>query len=361
MFNRKKMGILLLIVCLMVTLVVGCAPKQPTAPAGPAAGDAVKPVELKFHFQDPPTGPMGTAFKKWADEVAAKTDGNVKVVLYPSATLGPGPKGIELAKDGVSDISWASIGLYAGRFPLTETLISPMLGLKDAQHAAKIAWKLYETSAEVNKEWADTGTKVIGLMSGGESPIGTFNEVKSLADFKGKKMRFLGGTPTEFAKQIGAVPAVMPGPEMYQQLEKKVIDGWTIDWQAVQGFKLTEITPVISRLNSGSLYHSIHVIVMNKNAYAKIPEKYKAAFDSLCGDHFSQLVAKVYDDCTDPTIKAAEAKGNKVVYFSKEIETEMAAVAQKVTTDYAKKLDDKGLAGTKTFDLIKKLIADNPK
>lgn len=360
MRNWKKFGSLLLILCLMVTLVIGCSAPANQPASQPAANQEVKPVELKFHFQDPPTGPMGTAFKKWADEVAQKTDGNVKVVLYPSATLGPGPKGIELAKDGVSDISWASIGLYAGRFPLTETLISPMLGLKDTQHAAKIAWKLYETSAEVNKEWSDSGTKVIAMMSGGESPIGTFSEVKSLADLKGKKMRFLGGTPTEFAKQIGAVPVVLPGPEMYQQLEKKVIDGWTIDWQAVQGFKLTEITPVISRLNSGSLYHSIHVIVMNQNSYAKIPEKYKATFDSLCGDYFSQLVAKVYDDCTEPTIKAAEAKGNKVVYFPKEVEADLAVVAQKVTADYAKKLDEKGLAGTKTFDLIKKLIAENP-
>lgn len=359
MLSWKKFGTLFLILGVMVTLVIGCGSPAKQA-ATPAAGDAVKPVELKFHFQDPPNGPMGTAFKMWADEVAKKTEGNVKVVLYPSATLGPGPKGIELAHDGISDISWASIGLYAGRFPLTETLISPMLGLKNAQHAAKIAWKLYETSPEVNKEWADTGTKVIAMMSGGESPIGTLKEIKTINDFKGLKMRWLGGTPTDFAKQIGAVPSVMPGPEMYQQLEKKVIDGWTIDWQAVQGFKLTEISPYITRLNSGSLYHSIHVIAMNPNSYTKIPEKYKATFDSLCGDYFSQLVAKVYDDCTDPTIKAAEAKGNKVVFMPKDVEVQMTEIANNVTTNYAKKLDEKGLAGTKTFDLIKKLVKENP-
>lgn len=87
-------------------------------------------------------------------------------------------------------------------------------------------------------------------------------------------MRSLGGTPTEFTKLIGAVPAVMPPPEMYQQLEKKVLDGWSIDWQAVKGFKLTEITPYIYRFNS-SFYHSMNVIVMNEDSYAKIPDKYK--------------------------------------------------------------------------------------
>ncbi|KUO63085.1 MAG: hypothetical protein APF84_11195 [Gracilibacter sp. BRH_c7a] len=358
MLNWKRTGLLLLIVCLMVTMVVGCSAPA-SQPAAPSEEEVIEPVELKMHFQDPPHGPMGTAFQKWADEVAAKTDGIVKVTLYPSATLGPGPKGIELAQDGISDISWASIGLYAGRFPLTETLIAPMLGFKDGRHASKIGWKLYETSGDVQKEWAETGTKVIGLMSGGETPLGTFKEIKSLDDFKGLKMRSLGGTPTEFTKQIGAVPAVMPPPEMYQQLEKKVLDGWSIDWQAVQGFKLTEITPYIYRFNT-SFYHSMHVIVMNEDSYAKIPDKYKETFDSLCGDYFSQLVANVYDDCTEPTIKAAEDSGNTVAFLPEDVEAQMAPIAEQVINDYAKAVDAKGLAGTKTLELIKELLKQNP-
>lgn len=361
MNHWRKAGTLFLILCLMLTLVIGCSSSnsQPASEPSDEPAEEVKPVELKMHFQDPPHGPMGTAFQMWADEVAEKTDGVVKVTLYPSATLGPGPKGIELAQDGISDISWASIGLYAGRFPLTETMIAPMLGFKDSRHASKIGWMLYEQSEDVQQEWAETDTRFIGFMSGGETPLGVFKEINSLDDLSGLKLRSLGGTPTEFLKKVGAVPAVMPPPEMYQQLEKKVLDGWTIDWQAVQGFKLTEITPYIYRFND-SYYHSMHVIVMNKDAYAKIPDKYKETFDSLCGNHLSQLVAGVYDDCTEPTIKATEENGNEVLYLPEDVEAEMKPIAEEVINNYAQQLDEKGLAGTETLELIKKLVEENP-
>lgn len=358
MFIWKRKISMFVIFLLAAALVIGCSSTPASQPAQPAE-KPVEPVELKLHFQDPPHGPMGRAFQAWADEVAAKTDGNVKITLYPSATLGPGPKGIELAKDGISDISWASIGLYAGRFPLTETLIAPMLGFKDGQHASKIAWKLYETSEDVKKEWDGTGLKFIGINSGGETPLGTLKEIKTMDDLKGLKLRSLGGTPVEFMKRIGAVPAVMPPPEMYQQIEKGVLDGWTIDWQAVQGFKLTEITPYIYRFNT-SFYHSLHVMVMNPDSYAKIPDKYKDTFDSLCGDYLSQLVSGFYDDCTDPTIKAAEDSGNTVAFLPEDLEADMAVIAEQVIADYAKGLDDKGLAGTKTLETIKDLLKQNP-
>ena len=49
-------------------------------------------------------------------------------------------------------------------------------------------------------------------------------EVKTIADFKGLKMRLGGGLIGDVMTKLGAVPQSIPGGEIYQALEKGTID-----------------------------------------------------------------------------------------------------------------------------------------
>ena len=48
-------------------------------------------------------------------------------------------------------------------------------------------------------------------------------------------MRVLGGPPTEMAKALGAVPTLIPMPDVYQSLDKGVIDAAAAPWEAIAG------------------------------------------------------------------------------------------------------------------------------
>jgi TRAP-type C4-dicarboxylate transport system substrate-binding protein len=39
------------------------------------------------------------------------------------------------------------------------------------------------------------------------------------------------------AKALGAVPTLIPMPDVYQSLDKGVVDGAAAPWEAVQGFR----------------------------------------------------------------------------------------------------------------------------
>ena len=65
--------------------------------------------------------------------------------------------------------------------------------------------------------------------------------MKTLDEFKGLKFRVLGGPPTEMAKALGAVPTLIPMPDVYQSLDKGVVDGAAAPWEAVQAFRLYEV------------------------------------------------------------------------------------------------------------------------
>lgn len=357
-----KLVSLLLILCLVMSLTVACGSNKETGKANNESSDAPKKVvELKFHYQDPQTGPLGRAIDDWAKQVNEKTNGAVKITPYPSATLGPGPKGIELTSDGVADISWGSTGLYAGRFPVTDTLLLPMLGVKTAKEGSKVAWDFYKEFEGVKKEWDETGLKLIGLIGTGNTPIGTLKEIKTLDDFKGLSIRTIGGAPAEFFKAIGASPVIMPPGELYQSMEKRVLDGWAIDWQALVGFKLNEITPYILELKNNTYLH-VHFIVMNKNSYEKIPEEYREVFDSLCGDYLSQLIASYYDASEEPGKKATvEEYKNHLITLPDEEEAKMVQISQNIQDEYAKQLDEKGLKGTEALAKVKELVQKHKK
>lgn len=49
----------------------------------------------------------------------------------------------------------------------------------------------------------------------------------AIADFKGVKMRCTAGTPSEVAKLVGATPVVMAPPEIYEALQRGIVEGTT--------------------------------------------------------------------------------------------------------------------------------------
>lgn len=49
--------------------------------------------------------------------------------------------------------------------------------------------------------------------------------IRSFEEFKGKKIRFPGGMIAEIFSHAGVSTSILPGGEVYQALEKGLIDG----------------------------------------------------------------------------------------------------------------------------------------
>ena len=81
--------------------------------------------------------------------------------------------------------------------------------------------------------------------------------MKTLDDMKGLKLRVLGGPPTEMAKALGAVPTLIPMPDMYQALDKGVVDGAAVPWEAMHGFRLYEVAKNFTMVPFYAAYFSV--------------------------------------------------------------------------------------------------------
>ena len=62
----------------------------------------------------------------WAQKVAAKSNGRLKIQIFPAMQLGGAPPQLfDQARDGVADIIWTLPGNTPGRFPKIEVFERP--------------------------------------------------------------------------------------------------------------------------------------------------------------------------------------------------------------------------------------------
>ena len=242
--------------------------------AGPA-----KTIELRFAHHDPPNGPGGRSTAAWAKKVEEATKGKVKITMYPASALAKGNATFDAVKSKVAHIGWSVNGLYAGRFPLTDLLSQPFIGVESSTEGSLALWNNYQKFPEVRAEYDDV--KVLVLHTHQGAPIGTRKvAVKRLDDLKGLKIRATAGGALQWLKAVGAAPLTMPPFDIYTNMEKGVIDGWTIDLIGAEGFKIFEVTDYYT---SPYYYVNTFWVVMNKDVWASLPADVQQAIESVSG------------------------------------------------------------------------------
>ena len=126
-------------------------------------------------------------------------------------------------RSGIADIGWCVQGYWPEQTPLSDVMSLPFLPISSAEKGSETLWKLYEKFPSVQKEFNEIQPLV--LYTSSPNLLVSKKQVRTLEDFKGLKLRVLGGPPTEMAKALGAVPTLIPMPDVYQSLDKGVVDG----------------------------------------------------------------------------------------------------------------------------------------
>jgi len=102
------------------------------------AGAAGAPLELNYAIFFPATHGHTLLATEWAREVEKRTDGAVKINIFPGATLIPPDQTYDGVVKGIADIGMSVLSYSKGRFPLTEVLDLP-LGYTSGLQATRLA------------------------------------------------------------------------------------------------------------------------------------------------------------------------------------------------------------------------------
>jgi tripartite ATP-independent transporter DctP family solute receptor len=181
---------------------------------------------LTLSTPDPDNSEITVAANKFAELVAAKTNGELTIKVFPNGTLyGGDPSGaVKQLAGGSLDMLLLATSLYANFNPKFSAISIPYLFDDEAQLRSYLSG---EPGQELIADLGNIGIKGINLwprpfrqMTNSKHPI------EKPEDLSGLKFR-VPNNPlwVEFFKKMGAAPTPMAFAEVYNALQLKVVDG----------------------------------------------------------------------------------------------------------------------------------------
>ncbi len=330
--GRMFFGVLVLM-CIGIFLITGPA--------------FARPIELNFNlFIHDKHERYVHCHMKWIEMIEKKTGGKVKITPYFSNSLTPMPEKFNSTVAGIADISEGLVFVNPGRFPMSEMLLLPELGLETAENAGKAWWHLFQTMPAMQKEYA--GVKMLFLHASPKMMIATRKKpVRTIADLKGLKIWATGAIPVKTAKALGFTPVALAPGEVYLALDKGVIDGCFADFEILVSRRFYEVTKYITT----NLYmnHTPFYVIMNQNVWNGLPPDVKKVFEELTGEWAVEFYGKIRDEEEVAAKKKAEEKGMEMLELSPAEMAKAKKLVEPVKAAVAAELEAKGLPGKKAL------------
>ena len=267
-------------------------------------------ITLKFHhIWNTQAMASVNVVQPWCSRIAADSNNRLKCQVLPAMSGGGTPAQlVERVKDGVDDLTITLPGYTAGRFPTTEVFELPFM-TNSAEAGGRATWDFFNKHSL--KEFP--GIKLLATWVHDEGYVhSNTRQIKTLADFKGLKMRAPTRQTNKLLASLGATPVGMPLPTIPDAVSKGTIDGFLLPWEVMPSLKLQEMVKFHTETDPTrpALYSAVFVFAMNQAKYDSLPADLKAVIDKHSGAALSQQIGKTWDGSQAAGRKAAQDRGN---------------------------------------------------
>jgi TRAP-type transport system periplasmic protein len=311
-------------------------------------------VTLTFSDIYPATHPNGKLAMAWGKEVEKRTDGRVRILHYPGQSLTNGRECYDGVVQGLSDLGQSVLQYTRGRFPLMDVINLP-LGYPNGAVATAIINELNEKFHPAELQ----DTQVMVLHAHGPGYIHTRQKVvRRMEDLQGLKIRSHGPT-AEMLKLLGATPVAFPMPELYQALQKGVVNGGVYPMEADRGWKLAEVADhvIVARPIAYSLGF---FIVMNKGKWNALPPDIQQTIQAVNLEFIGRFGAG-WDEQDRMGRSYFLEQGGQVIEIDAGEAQRWAEAVRPVVDVYQTEAAKRGLPGKEVVAYVKQRLADYEK
>lgn len=225
----KKSIILILSIVMIMSLVAGCS--KPSNDGGndsatlETPAEDKEPIVIQIGYENNPGEPVDLAINEWARLLEEKSNGTMKMEVFPSSQLGSKNDLIDQMLAGSAVITLADGAFYADRgVPDFGIVFGPYLF-----ETWDDAWNLIESDwyKEQSEKLEEKGLKILtsNWMYGDRHTL-TREPVRTVEDLKGMKIRVPNNIiQIKGFEVLGATPTPMALGEVYTSLQQGTIDG----------------------------------------------------------------------------------------------------------------------------------------
>lgn len=310
-----------------------------------------KDVKLTYSGFFPPNHVQSKLAESWCKEVENQTEGRVKIAYYPGQTLTKATQTYDGVLSGLSDIGFSILQYSRGRFPLMDFINLPM-GYPNGPVNTAIINEVFEKFSPAELD----DVKVLYLHAHGPGVIHTKkHQIHEMKDFSGLKFRSHGPT-AEMLKNLGGTPSALPMPELYQALQKGVVQGGVWDFSASSDWKLAEV--VDCDIVCSSISYSLgFFVVMNKDKWAMIDSADQKIIEKINAQWLPKH-GKTWQEVDIRAIQYSLSLGNTIIGIAPKEAAKWKKAVQPVINTYIEETKSKGLPGSEVIKYVEKRIQD---
>jgi TRAP-type transport system periplasmic protein len=300
--------------------------------------------ELKFSTFVPPThGFAVDVLEPLGKEIEKKTGGKVKARVFAgNSPFGKVENQADQVKQGVIDLGFGLIGIPRGRYPRTSIMEFPFVA-ESAGSATQALWSM--RNGVLAEDWKEFKLAALhchnpGLFHTRDKPMSTIHDVKGL------RMRAPSPSTQALLAHLGASPVGMPPGQVYENLEKGVIDGAVFPWDAIKGFRLEN---ALKHHLDARVYTACFYLVMNPKRFEALPADVKQALDSSIGDPLVQRFGPLWDKWDKAGLDAVKPLNHQIVAVPAETREKWRAELKPVIDGELAKLEKEGVANARAI------------
>ena len=280
---------------------------------------------------------------------ALEEGGKLKVKYFPANQLGQMKDVIEGIRGGVADIAYVAPGVVAGRMPVTNVLSLPGQ-FNSGEQLAKVFMKMVD--GPLKREYDKLGIKII--TASGTPPYQVFTVsrvVKGPEDVKGLKLRGGGGDADDFMRELGIAVVNMPASQMYESLQRGVIDGAAYLHATAASNHLEEVTKFAT--DGAPLMSLLALYFVDQKKWDAWPAEIQAIV-KRAGEKMAIEMGKEYDR-RDKTEKPAFLKTGKIHTLTEDEKKRWQDAYKNAPEQFIKKQEGRG------FDYARQAYAEMQK
>jgi tripartite ATP-independent transporter DctP family solute receptor len=228
---------------------------------GPAAAQDIRERTLKLGLQNPKGHPAVMGAERFAEIVAARSGGKIKVNLFPGGVLGGDAPTVSAVQAGTVEMTVLNSGILASQVKEFAIYDFPFLFANEREADAVVDGPF---GKNLHAKLADKA--IVGLAYwelGFRNLTNSKRPINKVEDIAGLKLRVIPNPINiDWVKALDANPTPLAFPELFGALEQKAVDGQENPVSVILANRFAEVQKYLALTNHQ--YNPQSVIVSKK-------------------------------------------------------------------------------------------------
>lgn len=290
----------------------------------------------------------------WSDRVSELTDGAVTFEYTYGGALLPIDDEIPGVAEGRADMAYGSPHYNTSLLPLTSVGQLPFI-TRNSVAQVKAAHDLLQENEAIVEEWDKAGVKPLFQVLMGQSLFAADQEVESMEDLKGLRVRAFSDVATSFEK-AGATATSIPYPELYESAQRGMIDAISgVGFTGLESGQLYDVASHIHDIGHGEA-NGFQTIVINKSTYESFDPEIIDAFEQATEEYYEEVATLIEEEIDASCSTMLEAGTEFHVWPEEEMSKWDDIAGEELKTAWVSQMSDQGLPGQEVLEEYEALV-----